>query len=90
MENLNKLVDRCNEMDITEQLNIFGDASIQYNAKLELSALREAGEKMAEVLKFIQLQNDAAHLESAGLWSVNGETEIQVAEAREAWEAANK
>ena len=54
------------------------------------AALREAGEKMAEILKFLQLKNDAAHLESAGLWSVNGETEIQVAEAREAWEAANK
>ena len=56
----------------------------------KLISLRKAGEKMAKMLKFLQLQNDAAHLESAGLWSVNGETEIQVAEAREAWEAANK
>lgn len=39
MSALEKLVRRCNEMDITEQLNWIGDASMPYQAQLELAAL---------------------------------------------------
>jgi len=38
-EKLEKLLDRCNEMDITEQLNWLGDASMSYQAKLEYAKL---------------------------------------------------
>jgi hypothetical protein len=36
MNDLDKLIARCNEMDITEQINWFGDASMPYRAKMEL------------------------------------------------------
>lgn len=39
MNAIKKLIARCNEMDITEQLNWLGDASMSYQAKLELAAL---------------------------------------------------
>ena len=38
-EKLEKLLDRCNEMDITERLNWLGDASMPYQAKLEYAKL---------------------------------------------------
>lgn len=36
---LERLVTRCNEMDITEQLNWLGDAVTPYQAKKELADL---------------------------------------------------
>ena len=38
---LDELVRRCNEMDITEQLNWIGDAILPYQAAKELIALRD-------------------------------------------------
>jgi len=38
-QNLIKLVKRCNEMDITEQLNIFDDAILPMEAEKELQEL---------------------------------------------------
>lgn len=75
--------------EIAKRGNAVNSFTIE-EAELELAALREAGEKMARILKFIQLENDSAHLESAGLWSVNGETEAQVTTALAEWETANK
>lgn len=40
MSALQKLIDRCNEMDITEQLNWLGDANMPYQAKLEFEQLK--------------------------------------------------
>jgi hypothetical protein len=40
-DKLEKLLDRCNEMDITEQLNWLGDASMPYQAKLEYARLQK-------------------------------------------------
>jgi hypothetical protein len=40
MKALISLIRRCNEMDITEQLNWLGDASMPYQAKLELADLQ--------------------------------------------------
>ena len=40
MSSLDKLIDRCNEMDITEQLNWLNDAIVPINAKKELDELR--------------------------------------------------
>jgi hypothetical protein len=40
MSALDKLVNRCNEMDITEQINWLGDASMPFQAQTELAALR--------------------------------------------------
>ena len=37
--NLRKLIKRCKEMDITEQLNIFGDAILPMEAEKELQKL---------------------------------------------------
>ena len=52
--NLVKLIARCNEMDITEQINWLGDATMLHEAKKELAAL-EAYKKSygAMVSKFI-------------------------------------
>lgn len=40
MSALQKLVKRCDEMDITEQINIFNDAFLPANAKAELAHLQ--------------------------------------------------
>jgi hypothetical protein len=42
MSDLDKLIARCNEMDITEQINCLGDAIMPMNAAAELARLREA------------------------------------------------
>ena len=46
MNELKELLRRCNEMDITEQLNVFDNANIQHEAQQEYSdiimALRHA------------------------------------------------
>ena len=44
MEALKKLVERCNEMDITEQINWLFDASMPYQAQKELAALEAVAE----------------------------------------------
>lgn len=38
-KSLQKLVDRCTEMDITEQINCLGDPNMPYQAKVELDAI---------------------------------------------------
>ena len=61
-------------------------------AELELSALREAGEKMAKQLK--DLRGFQEEAEARGQSSITVETEYifntEDAAALEAWEAANK
>ena len=44
MDALKKLVARCNEMDITEQINWLFDASMPYQAQKELAALEAVAE----------------------------------------------
>jgi hypothetical protein len=54
MSALQKLVRRCNELDITEQINYLGDASMSYEAQKELAALTarvEAAEAEAGKLR---------------------------------------
>ena len=51
MNALDRLVRRCNEMDITEQLNWLGDASMPYQAQLELAALRAENERLTARLQ---------------------------------------
>lgn len=50
-EKLEKLLHRCNEMDITEQLNLLGDANMPYQAQLEYAALRARVEAAEEKVK---------------------------------------
>lgn len=59
---LDKLLNRCNEMDITEQINWLGDANIPFIAKKELAALKsELATKdalLAECARVIALQSE--------------------------------
>ena len=50
METLKKLVARCNEMDITEQINWLFDASMPYQAQKELAALEAVAEAARAVV----------------------------------------
>jgi hypothetical protein len=67
MTALQKLVYRCNEMDITEQLNWLGDASMPYQAQLELAAQSEAIEAAKEALEFIVKRGVV--FDAKGTWS---------------------
>ena len=75
METLTKLIDRCNEMDIPEQLAAFHNANLPYDAKLELAALRKAGEKMALQLRILSKSSYFTREDATALAE---------------WEAANK
>ena len=63
MKALQKLVDRCNEMDITEQINCLGDASTPYQAKMEFYSLRAALEDIAQA---------SAHLDDVRMEETHG------------------
>lgn len=69
---IDKLLKRCNEMDITEQLNWLGDAVMPYEARAELEAMKaerlaiatsikctvngEAPDNLAECVSYLMLQ----------------------------------
>jgi hypothetical protein len=69
MSALQKLVDRCNEMDITEQMNyIGGDVNLAYEAKLELADKDAALEAAKVLVDKMQVVYDTP--EYKGVWSL--------------------
>jgi hypothetical protein len=54
MSALQKLVNRCNEMDITEQINWLGDAIMPGEAKKELERLETASFLLLRTLKLVR------------------------------------
>lgn len=70
MSALEKLVKLCDDMDITEQLNIFDDAFLPNNAKKELLALKRY---IIELESRIAAANAGKPLEFPPLVSINGE-----------------
>jgi 7,8-dihydro-6-hydroxymethylpterin-pyrophosphokinase len=82
---LEKLLDRCNEMDITEQLNWLGDANMPYQAQKEyanlcskLAALQQERDELKFLLLRCQQINYTADGEGAGAWNINGEFEKEI------------
>ena len=63
--NLTKVIKRVNELDITEQINIFDNASIQYEAQQELTRLTARVAELEARLQF--LVNDLAP-DVDGVW----------------------
>ena len=95
MELLLNLLERCEKLDIRGW----------YRAKEELAALREAGEKMAEMLKpfayaFNKVDGDPFHKKGEGMTVPYSVVDLSlktkmidwknISAALEAWEAANK
>ena len=82
MELLLDLLERCEKLDVRGW----------YRAKEELAALREAGEKMARMLKYVNDMNKQKEidLDDDWLWAQNSDTGKKILAALAKWEAANK
>jgi len=68
MNELKKLVDRCNEMDITEQINWLGDATMPYQAAKEFAAMQEAVEIMSDFLEDAKQLDKQEYKDMAWKW----------------------
>ena len=82
MELLLDLLERCEKLDVRGW----------YRAKEELAALREAGEKMARMLKYVNDMNKQKEIDlnDDWLWAQNSDTGKKILTALAEWEAANK
>jgi len=82
MELLLDLLERCEKLDVRGW----------YRAKEELAALREAGEKMARMLKYVNDMNKQKEIDlnDDWLWAQNSKTGKEILSALAEWEAANK
>ena len=82
MELLLDLLERCEKLDVRGW----------YRAKEELAALREAGEKMARMLKYVNAMNKQKEIDlnDDWLWAQNSKTGKEILSALAEWEAANK
>lgn len=82
MELLLDLLERCEKLDVRGW----------YRAKEELAALREAGEKMARMLKYVNDMNKQKEIDlnDDWLWAQNSKTGKEILSALAKWEAANK
>ncbi len=65
---------------------------IAYEAAAELAALREAGEKMARMLKYVNDMNKQKEIDlnDDWLWAQNSDTGKKILTALAEWKAANK